>query len=123
MGAGFGAGNAMTVPLFHTNFLPLLIHVNFFPATTALLPAFGQRVPAFGVEAAVAGRATIDSRKSKGSNRFIRLAYFISPTATHAPTAARCDQTSDHHRCTYELQRGQLLVENHDPSDGGDDRD
>lgn len=71
VGDGFGAGSAITVPLFHTNFLPLLIHVNFLPALTAVLPTFVQAPPGCGLEAAVAGMATKDSSSNKtGRPRF-----------------------------------------------------
>jgi hypothetical protein len=50
-GAGIGVttgfGLATATPLFQTNFLPLLIHVNFFPFETVALPAFLQISPAF----------------------------------------------------------------------------
>jgi hypothetical protein len=41
---------AITAPLFHTNFLPLLMQVYFFPAEVAVAPALEHFVP--GVMAA-----------------------------------------------------------------------
>jgi hypothetical protein len=34
-------------PLFHTRLLPLLTHVNFFPADVAVVPAFEHLPPVF----------------------------------------------------------------------------
>ncbi|CAB4654724.1 unannotated protein [freshwater metagenome] len=50
MGVGVGVGLAITTPLFHTNFFPLLMQVYFFPADIAVDPALEHFVP--GVMAA-----------------------------------------------------------------------
>ena len=46
-----GAGFLTTTPLFHTNLVPDLTQVNFFPADIDVAPAFEHLAPAFGAAA------------------------------------------------------------------------
>jgi hypothetical protein len=61
----------MTSPLFQTNFLPLLIQVNFFPFAVAVLPAFLQASPAFTAATALRGAKKTEMMISPPSHRFI----------------------------------------------------
>jgi hypothetical protein len=49
VGVVVGEGFATITPLFQTNFLPDLIHVNFLPTTTEVMPAFVHAAPALAV--------------------------------------------------------------------------
>ena len=53
-GVAFGTGIA--TPLFHTSFLPLLVHVYFFPEYVEVAPSFVQVAPAFTTAIAFNGR-------------------------------------------------------------------
>jgi len=50
VGVGVGVGLTTATPLFHTSFLPLLMHVYFLPPDVAVEPIFEHLVP--GVTAA-----------------------------------------------------------------------
>jgi len=67
---GVGIGDlvttgVITTPLSQSNFLPDLTQVNFFPAETAVVPAFLQAAPAFGVAASTAPPSEIANRSTK----------------------------------------------------------
>ncbi len=67
---GVGIGDLVTTgaiatPLSQSNFLPDLTQVNFFPAKTAVVPAFVQAAPAFGVAATTAPPSEIPYRSAK----------------------------------------------------------
>lgn len=67
---GVGIGDlvttgVITTPLSQSNFLPDLTQVNFFPAETAVVPAFVQAAPAFGVAATTAPPSEIANRSAK----------------------------------------------------------
>jgi len=51
VGVAVGAGFLTTTPLFHTNLVPDLTQVNFFPADIDVAPAFEHLAPAFGAAA------------------------------------------------------------------------
>ena len=53
-GVGFGA--VTEVPLSQINLFPLLIHVNFLPLCTFVIPELVHLAPAFGAGAAHAGK-------------------------------------------------------------------
>ncbi|MDP1852023.1 MAG: hypothetical protein Q8K48_06365, partial [Candidatus Planktophila sp.] len=59
-----GGGLRITTPLFQTNFLPDLMHVNFLPAYFALWPLFLQIEPALTAANANCGGATKEKIKS-----------------------------------------------------------
>ena len=70
---GVGVGLDIVTPLFQTNFLPYFTQVNFFPADTAVEPAFEQLAPAFGaapyIGEVIANKKVIDRVKI----RFLRI--------------------------------------------------
>jgi hypothetical protein len=67
---GFGAATSF-VPLFHTSFLPLLIHVNFLPLAVAVVPAFLQLSPALTAATAFNGAMKKVTDTMTTSNFFI----------------------------------------------------
>jgi len=67
VGVTTGTGFAIATPLFHTNFLPLLMHVYFLPLAVAVVPAIEQAVPALTTANALSGnrKRAITSRTPK----------------------------------------------------------
>jgi hypothetical protein len=57
VGVGVGVGLTTATPLFHTSFLPLLIHVYFLPLTVEVIPAFLHVAPALTAATALSGKA------------------------------------------------------------------
>ena len=68
-----GTGVSTATPLFHTSFLPLLIHEYFFPPAVTVCPAVLQALPAFGAVAACAMVATSAKERSTGRARMAFL--------------------------------------------------
>ena len=68
---GFGA--ATRTPLFHTNFLPLLIQVYFFPDTVEVAPNLEQADPAL-----TAAWATEITKVKESATARIRRAFLMS---------------------------------------------
>jgi hypothetical protein len=62
VGVAAGTGFAIVTPLFHTNFLPLLMQVYFLPLAVAVVPAFLHASPAF--TAAIAFMGTRNSARA-----------------------------------------------------------
>jgi hypothetical protein len=55
VGVAAGTGFAIATPLFHTNFLPLLMQVYFFPFAVEVVPTFLHVSPAFTAAIAFIG--------------------------------------------------------------------
>ena len=73
LGELLGFGAATTTPLFHTNFLPLLIQVYFFPETVDVEPSFEQADPAL-----TAAWATEITKVKESATARIRRAFLMS---------------------------------------------
>jgi len=73
VGVGIAVGFVTTgTPLFQTNFLPLLMHVNFLPLAVAVVPAFLHTSPAL-----TAALAFIGTRKSATATRTARSFFTL----------------------------------------------
>lgn len=62
VGVATGTGFVVATPLFHTNFVPLLMQVYFLPLAVAVAPAFLHASPAF--TAAIAFMGTRNSARA-----------------------------------------------------------
>jgi hypothetical protein len=84
VGVGLGDGNAVGVgetvgfgartvtPLFQTNFLPLLMHVYFFPAEVEVAPSFEHVAPAFTAALAAEVTSVNDNRSARNFNLVLK---------------------------------------------------
>lgn len=70
VGEDFGL-DAIATPLFHANFLPLLIHVYFLPAAVEVAPSFEQEAPALTAADAFIGIRKIAAVTSEASSFFM----------------------------------------------------
>ena len=73
LGELLGFGAATTIPLFHTNFLPLLMQVYFFPETVEVEPSFEHADPAL-----TAAWATETTKVKESATARIRRAFLMS---------------------------------------------
>jgi hypothetical protein len=71
IGVTTGFGFTTATPLFQTNFLPLLIQVNFLPFAVAVVPAFLQLSPALTAATAFKGVTRKATDTMTASNFFI----------------------------------------------------
>jgi hypothetical protein len=71
VGEGVGVGLTTATPLFHTSFLPLLIHVYFLPAYVEVIPAFLHVAPALTAATAFRGIANRAIARSAPTNFFM----------------------------------------------------